>query len=67
MFSKLINHLNNEAITMRFRSRWNLLQTIAEVQQNMYYLKDANTTFLEKRWAKSKDWELRINLFRIKR
>ena len=67
MFSELMNHLNNEAITMRFRSRWNSLQTIAEVQQNMYYLKDANTTFLEKRWAKSKDWELRINLFRIKR
>ena len=67
MFSELMNHLNNEVNTLPFRARWNSLQTIAEVQQNMYYLKDANTTFLEKRWTKSKNWEQRINLFRIKR
>lgn len=67
IFSELMNHLNNEAKLLPFQSRWNSLQTISEIQQNMYYLKDTNTKFIEKKWAKSTDWKQRINLFRVKR
>ena len=67
MFTELMNHLNEKAATLSFKSKWDLLQSIAEIQQNMYYLKDANTAFIEKRWTKSSDWEKRMNLLRIKR
>lgn len=67
MFTELMNHLNEKAATLTFESKWDLLQSLAEIQQNMYYLKDANTAFIEKRWTKSSDWEKRMNLLRIKR
>lgn len=64
---RTLQHLYKRGAYSLFNERWGTLKTIQQIQQTLYYLRDANTSLMERRWLKTRDWDKRIALFQIKR
>lgn len=65
--NRTIQHLYQQGSHSLFYERWKTIKTIQQIQQNLYYLRDANTSQMDRKWLKTRDWDKRIALFQIKR